>query len=984
MNIRKLYILFALTLGLLALSGVLALLGTWNSPLPSTWLRASVALAHGADTYTTYYVSLDGNCGGHDPCYTNVQAAVNAVDDPSDEVLVATGTYSTVNSYGGLAQVLYINKTLALRGGYSADFSTWDPEAYTTTLDARQQGRVVYISGDFTVTLEALHLTGGDADGLGGDVWGNAGGGVYVLNATATLSRSIVADNEVPGSSFLDDGLGGGVYANQSTLTLRHNQILNNRALDGGGMLGGSGMGGGLYCVDSHLNLEGNLIRENQATGDWGSGGGMELDACSDFTLTNNVIADNQADASGSGIGLNAMSGVPSSGRMLHTTIARNLVAGVEGVRVEGDSVVTMTNTILVGHDIGINVSFGSTATMTATIWANNVDSDDVDALFTGTINIQGDPAFLSPDDGDYHIGSSSDAVDKGVDAGVYIDLDGEPRDAQPDLGAYELSKWGLLVIKTVSPTLLNPSDTLTYTVAVTSAGALSVTNVVLTDTFPALQQPLNVTAVQGITCTVANAGYGGQVACDLDDLDSGQGGHITITAQVTTTVPATLPQTMHNTVQALSDQAQSSTYADTTLQDCHARVDGALPEYATVQVAVDAAGAGNEVWIAGTCAGAFERQGLLQQVHVTKGLTLRGGYSTDFSTWNPDAYTTTLDANGQGRVVYVDAVDPVKIEALSLTGGDATGQGGTFFVALGDVGGGVYALNSAVTLSRTHVAGNVASTRNYGYGGGVGVAGWRVTLINTTLADNIASSAPYGAGHGGGLSGEYTTIRLERSRLVNNAASPLMLGVGHGGGTFLYESDLEADATLWLSNTVSGVGWLYGGGLHMEGMATGTSFVLTNCVLADNWASEGGGLYANGVSGALIHPTIARNQGDEGVSIGPDYTTTVAITNAIVFSHTVGIRVTEGSTATVNGVLWHANITDTVGNVQVSHEYSGTPAFDADGYHLTSGSKAIDKGVGAGITIDIDGDPREGKPDIGADESPTRNVYLPLVLRNY
>jgi hypothetical protein len=39
-----------------------------------------------------------------------------------------------------------------------------------------------------------------------------------------------------------------------------------------------------------------------------------------------------------------------------------------------------------------------------------------------------GDPLFLNPDGGDYHIGEASAARDAGVPSGVTIDIDGEPR----------------------------------------------------------------------------------------------------------------------------------------------------------------------------------------------------------------------------------------------------------------------------------------------------------------------------------------------------------------------------------------------------------------------------------------------------------------------------------------------------------------------------------------------------------------------------
>lgn len=64
-----------------------------------------------------------------------------------------------------------------------------------------------------------------------------------------------------------------------------------------------------------------------------------------------------------------------------------------------------------------------------------------------------------------------------------------------------------------------------------------------------------------------------------------------------------------------------------------------------------------------------------------------------------------------------------------------------------------------------------------------------------------------------------------------------------------------------------------------------------------------------------------------------------------------------------------------------------GSPAFvnpDGGDYHITAASAARDAGVNAGVSVDIDGDPRPvgAGYDIGADEWALR-VYLPLVLRS-
>jgi hypothetical protein len=122
----------------------------------------------------------------------------------------------------------------------------------------------------------------------------------------------------------------------------------------------------------------------------------------------------------------------------------------------------------------------------------------------------------------------------------------------------------------------------------------------------------------------------------------------------------------------------------------------------------------------------------------------------------------------------------------------------------------------------------------------------------------------------------------------------------------------------------------------------------------------------------------------------------TVALTNTVLVSHSVGITVAAGSTARLEGTLWGsgawANGTDWDEDGDV---LSGTvnvwdvPAFvNAEGgdYHVGLSSAARDAGVNAGVTEDIDGDARpEGAGyDIGADEYTAQwDVFLPLVAKD-
>ena len=81
---------------------------------------------------------------------------------------------------------------------------------------------------------------------------------------------------------------------------------------------------------------------------------------------------------------------------------------------------------------------------------------------------------------------------------------------------------------------------------------------------------------------------------------------------------------------------------------------------FANLQAAVDAAAPGDEIRVA---AGLYSdvhvrprsdttATGVVtQSVYLTKSVTIRGGYNSDFSAWDPETYATTLDA--QDRAVY-------------------------------------------------------------------------------------------------------------------------------------------------------------------------------------------------------------------------------------------------------------------------------------------------------------------------------------------
>ena len=105
---------------------------------------------------------------------------------------------------------------------------------------------------------------------------------------------------------------------------------------------------------------------------------------------------------------------------------------------------VTLVNTILVGHSVGISVGQGTTATVRYTLWQGNDTDIGGTGLVTHTHPVIGNPAFVDPAVDNYHLTAVSAARDAGDPAGVPPapdhDADGVLRPQGPavDLGAYE------------------------------------------------------------------------------------------------------------------------------------------------------------------------------------------------------------------------------------------------------------------------------------------------------------------------------------------------------------------------------------------------------------------------------------------------------------------------------------------------------------------------------------------------------------------
>jgi hypothetical protein len=286
------------------------------------FLALSARAAPAAGPQPVALATLCVNPGGTAGCYPSIQDAIDASLDRGT-VRVAQGIYN---------ETLVMTKSVALEGGWNADFSARDWDAYVTTIDAQGNGSVIQVRGTVSPTIEGFVITGGDGSAYLG--WG---GGIEIKGevaddgGTAIIRHNVISDN-VACSLVTCQGEGGGIRVGIGTALIEHNTIIGNVARlneDGAGRGGGVlisgrgaatligntiisntaavapvgpavGQGGGVYVYGYSGTLIDNEIRGNVAAGDGtGRGGGVYGGGY----LYSNRFFSNTASVNGTGYG---------------------------------------------------------------------------------------------------------------------------------------------------------------------------------------------------------------------------------------------------------------------------------------------------------------------------------------------------------------------------------------------------------------------------------------------------------------------------------------------------------------------------------------------------------------------------------------------------------------------------------------------------------------------------------------------------------
>jgi hypothetical protein len=497
---------------------------------------------------------------------------------------------------------------------------------------------------------------------------------------------------------------------------------------------------------------------------------------------------------------------------LTHVTFGGNQASNIGGGIDNYVSNPTLVNCILWGNNAPTGPQIANEYGSTPAITYSDIQGTSV---YTGTGNINADPRFIAPitatvaptTTGNYHLGAGSPAINAGTNVGVATDVDGELRDAAPDMGADEY-------------------------------------------------------------------------------------------------------------------------------RTCWARLDNSSTDYGYIQAAVDASTRPTDtVKVAGYCPGVQMRAGVTQTVYLSRTLTVRGGYTTtNWTTSNPTVNTTTLDALGRGRVVYLTGGSGVlaALENLTLRGGLINGGGG-----------GVFNNGAQVRLANTIVRDNSVAS-NYG-GGGLCVSSLgTLTVTNSLLTGNTAS-------YGGGIFNSSAKLALINSTLSGNQSSTSNPALDGGGaidqwGTSpsatIVNSTIVSNTAVTINVARSGI-WLENGTLTIQNSIVAGNSVTNNVK----------------VESSAIFTSLGYNLTNSGVGTPFTATTDLANTNPLL-----------GPLQDNGGSTWtHALL-------------PGSPAIDRIPFGVN--------GCGTSLTTDQRGQPRPGTftylCDIGAYEAQGVHyqVYLPLVLR--
>ena len=350
---------------------------------------------------------------------------------------------------------------------------------------------------------------------------------------------------------------------------------------------------------------------------------------------------------------------------------------------------------------------------------------------------------------------------------------------------------------------------------------------------------------------------------------------------------------------------------------------------FATPQEAMDAAVAGDEVWVAEGVYGPGGYDGTPVLV-MAAGIRVYGGFAGGESTAvsrDPAAHVTVLDGEHTAFHVVI-AADKGVIDGFMITGGSANGS------LEEATGGGIFISSSSVTIQNCRIEKNSADHAGGGIYNDEGV----VLIIDSVLSGNDAC-------YGGALE------NFKGSALVINTSFSKNRSWQNGGAVSNYFS-----SPVFVNSVFSGNETTFSGGAVFN---YNGSPVFTNCTFTGNRADEkvvNSGAWAIGNLGSsptIINSLLWANRSGDGSEI-----TTIQSSVTVRYSNV------QGGYAGSGNMDQPPVFTD-------DGSWSGNVWIEGD-YHQVAESPLIDGGTSEGApNFDKDGNlrPQGLSHDIGAFE---------------
>lgn len=292
--------------------------------------------------------------------------------------------------------------------------------------------------------------------------------------------------------------------------------------------------------------------------------------------------------------------------------------------------------------------------------------------------------------------------------------------------------------------------------------------------------------------------------------------------------------------------------------------------------------------------------------------------------------------------------------------------------------GGAIYNQNSNMTMIGCYFDNNraLASTHSAAYGGAIFIQSSMVSIKNTNIKNSVASANTWRA-RGGGVYNNSPNSYFENVSFQGNSCSTSSSKPAYGGGIYNGVGASTFVNCLFSGNKVSSSNEASGAAM----MNISVQAKIINCTFSGNYnaattsGSEGGGIYNNATSSALIINSILWNNQDKG---GTDE-------SAQVYTASGGVATILHSC--VEGLTILTNNNSDANPKFVAPEFPTNAPTPVGNYQIQITSPIINAGLNdsipAGITTDLYGNQRikGGMVDLGIHESSPCNENDSLEL---